>query len=234
MVLMKAGLVILFMCGVIACRGQTGKSIDKLFRQLNKGSIDFKKVEKKFTPIYYEGLSTDTTVFKLEGHNIVYYKCDNNKEAIDLIKIDNVEHSLFIEKNGNRIPLDLDILNASLFECTAFKKNYFCIISGGTGLYKSGTFQEIKFFVLIDITDKNNIVFYELFSRASSIHSIGDFNKDGVLDFLYVENDSLKSKTYLVTLYTIQGKQFIPIFKKSKNYFMVLKQDTKGYYTISK
>jgi len=207
---------------------QEGKTVDSLFKSLNRKEIGFKKQKGKFVEIGYKDSLSDTTVYVL--NDIYYYKVDNGRNSTDIIKINNIQNELLVCLNFNNIHLDLDITDAGMYEINFLLKKFLCIISKGAGLYQSGSYQEINFYVLIDITDRDNPKYYNYFSRCSSIYSFGDFNGDGRLDFLKSELYNKEANCYKVVPYTVKNEHLYPF----SNTYLILKKMKRNSYRLIK
>ena len=119
--------------------------------------------------------------------------------------INNQEFSFYcgIEKAVRR-----SINNALEFhEFTYLGKRYLSIISfredciGENCIYRC--------YNLFDITDLNNIIHTSFASVLEDVNSFGDFNSDGLIDFLrFAPSSNAKDPTkYIVTAYSISGKK---------------------------
>jgi hypothetical protein len=86
----------------------------------------------------------------------------------------------------NDFACDLDVTSFQVFEGYFNRKKYILLTSINSG---SGSFATTIIFHLFDITKKDKVIYYPLWSRYGSIKCLGDFNKDGILDFLKIRNN---------------------------------------------
>jgi hypothetical protein len=144
------------------------------------------------------------------------------ESAIYCSKLYNIDFPLVYKYNGDcgifeisgkKFPLnenfddqfacDLDLTTPSSYKIYKFvfkEKKYYaleCITNGSR-----------TSFILIhlfDVTDNKNIIYYPLWSRYGSIKCLGDFNKDGVLDFLKIRNNEkyTGTDTFISTLMSL-------------------------------
>lgn len=69
----------------------------------------------------------------------------------------------------------------------AFRGRRFLVVSGGgSGLFQSGSYQQVRFFHLFDLTRTTRIRYYRVASRFGIPGSFGDYNGDGRLDFIHL------------------------------------------------
>lgn len=125
-------------------------NIDSILQTLGKSKINFKRLNSRFEPIYIEGASRDSLEYILKGTNMKYCKYDNGNAHADILVVGKQRFSLLYDRE----PLDLDIEGAHLYRFNFRESKYFCIMGGGTGLLRSGSYQQITFFVLIENTKK--------------------------------------------------------------------------------
>lgn len=109
-----------------------------------------------------------------------------------------------IGKFENDFACDLDVNSFELYKGEFKNKNYLLLTCINNG---SGGFATTIIFHLFDITNKNNIKYYPLWSRYGSINCFGDFNSDGVLDFLKIRNNEKQTgtDTFKTTLMTLDS-----------------------------
>jgi hypothetical protein len=130
--------------------------------------------------------------------------------------------------NGQRVNLkgrfesnfacDLDITSFSLYKGYYKGREYVLLTCINTG---SGSSTSTVICNLFDMSNKKAIKYYPLWSKYGSSSCFGDFNKDGILDFLKVRIDGASDKLKL-TLTSLKGKAFIPSDDKK---YMILKYD---------
>jgi len=103
----------------------------------------------------------------------------------------------FFEVHGSRFHLGgregaspepaLESLRVSEFDFGGHR--YLCLESGGTGLYRSGTWQQVLFVNLFDVSNPKRVIHYPLYGRFIGCRSFGDPG-DGSLVFLKIETAS--------------------------------------------
>lgn len=118
----------------------------------------------------------------------------------------------------SRAGRNMNLLNGKGYVFQLQNKKYVCFVAGGLAEYQIGTNQRITFFAIFDITDTNNIKYFMLRGIYGCIQNIGDFNNDGILDFLHVQynNEELRKEEkvcnkFQMTLLTLDNDNFIPI-----------------------
>jgi hypothetical protein len=208
------------------------QELDTLFNQLNRTQIDFMIIKDPFIKFSIEGRSDDTLYFRLKKLSIKYLVFDICKNTRNEIQVFDTKHIIAIYHDTTRDYLDLNMGRSSDVYTFVFNnRNYYCIIAGGTGLFNSGSFQRTRFFILIDVTDKKNVLFYEIWTRNRSIFSIGDFNNDGVLDFLQLTGDLEDGPTKIIP-HTIVNDKLVPMLKDEKEYYIIIKERENGKIEI--
>ena len=224
--IMLKSLILLVM---ISChlRHEVFNNFEDLFKEISSNQIQIEKVTERLTPIYFEGASSDTTLFiepSLPFLKFLKIEHENNKQ--DIIKINDTSFVLKVEIEGKEIKLDTDLLYSELYKLNIIGNDLFCILSKGTGLLKSGTLQEVTFFSLIDTS---NVAVSSFVSWSNSIYAFDDINLDGKLDFHKtnrVKKDDLNTY-YQIIDYSFDGKMYQTKKqgKYTKNY---IKKDDKG------
>ena len=118
----------------------------------------------------------------------------------------------------------------------AFKGRRFLVISGGgSGLFQSGSYQQVRFFHLFDLTRTKKIHYYRIASRFGDICSFGDRNGDGQLDFVYMATGPDDHEVYGFGFLTFSPSGVSPI--QSRNGTPVLIKacmSSKGDWVIAR
>lgn len=178
-------LILLVSCGLTA--NNEFKNLNDLLKGKNHNRVQVQELSKGIIPWYIEGEESDTSRFMLPSFpSIKVMKIDNGENARDVIQISDKEFAGKIEYDANVLNLDMDYLNASVYELRLNNKKFVCIASSGTGLLRSGVAQQVTFFVLIDMTDSGDENVYFLYSYDNSTFAFDDINDDGNMDFLRV------------------------------------------------
>ena len=181
---MKILLLILFVSCGLATKNEY-KNLSSLLENKNHNRVRVKELPKEIVPWYIEGVESDTSTYLLHSYpNIRLIKIDHGKDAQSIIKINDKEFLGKIENNKITTDLDMDFYHASVYKLQLNNKKFICIVSLGTGLLQCGSFQQIAFFVLVDITHPKDEKVYFLHSYDNSIFAFDDIDNDGNLDFL--------------------------------------------------
>ena len=143
----KAFLIILVITSSItSCREYM--TLDEIYSKYNKGSISYSSLDCEVIPLDFEGNISDSSFYKLniQNENYIYIKVDKGYDQKDILLVKDREILIRTEMNESYINLDLDVNQIEAYGIEFLNKKYLCLITGGTGLYKSGSFQEIKFY----------------------------------------------------------------------------------------
>jgi len=149
---------------------------------------------------------------------------DNSDE--DIIVVNNVRHTLQSRYHNGNIRFETDLLNSELYKLELNSKVYFCLISKGTGMYKSGTLQELTFISLINIINSS---VYSFISYSNSILAFDDIDLDGELDFRIIENRKIDEQitSYEMNSYCFDNDSFK--YKLNSKYSRIhLEKDNQG------
>lgn len=122
----------------------------------------------------------------------------------------------------NGLACDLDLRTPEVYQFYKFSfrnKNYIALecINNGSGSATS--------FILMHLfqINKDSVLYYPLWSRYGSIACLGEFNKDGVLDFLKIRNNEKQTgtDTFKATLMSLDssGTNFKDLHHSKEWYF---------------
>lgn len=225
----KAFLIILIITSrVAAC--QEYMTLDEIYSKYNTGNVSYNSLDCEVTPLYFEGNTSDSSFYKLniQKKQYIYIKIDKGDEQKDILLVKDREILLRTEMNGNNINLDLDVDQIKAYEIEFLNKKYLCFITGGTGLYKSGSFQEIGFYILIDLNTPIGVV--TAWSRAKSELSFVNINNDDNIDFLQLVNNPDVNNRYFMKESTISSGKLNPINRNNLN--IELEKSKDGRYKI--
>ncbi|MBL7787219.1 MAG: hypothetical protein JNM36_15035 [Chitinophagales bacterium] len=91
---------------------------------------------------------------------------------------------------------------------------------------------DVVIFNLFDVTDSQDVKYYTLRSTSGESCNLGDFNHDGVLDFIRVKKSW--DNTYYLTLYSLRNDDFV-VYEDNLGwiYHVVLQETPKGLQKIS-
>lgn len=225
----KAFLIILVVVSCIASC-QEYMTLDEIYSKYNKGNVSYNSLDCEVTPLFFEGNISDTSFYKLniQKEQYIYIKVDKGDEQKDILLVKDREILICTEMNGNNINLDLDVNQIEAFGIDFFNKKYICLITGGTGLYKSGSFQEIRFYILIDLNTPIGVV--TTWSRANSELSFININNDDNIDFLQLVNNPDVNNRYFIKASTISSGKLNPMNRNNLN--IELEKSKDGRYKI--
>ncbi len=118
----------------------------------------------------------------------------------------------------NDFACELDITSFRLYKGRYNGREYLLLTCINTG---SGSSTSSVVCNLFDISDKKSIKYYPLWSKYGSPACFGDFNRDGILDFLRLRVDGDQENLKL-GLMSLKGKIFVPYDDKK---YLTLKYD---------
>lgn len=123
-----------------------------------------------------------------------------------------------IGKFENDFACDLDINSFKLYEGEFKNKKYLLLTCINNG---SGGFSTTIIFHLFEVTNKHSILYHPLWSRYGSIACLGDFNKDGILDFLKIRNNERQTgtDTFKASLMSLDSTNIFKDLPKSKEWY---------------
>lgn len=111
---------------------------------------------------------------------------------------------------------DLDVTSFNMYKGQYKGKKYILLTGINNG---SGSSTSSIICILFDITNKGGIKYYPLWSKYGGKECFGDFNNDGVLDFLKVRNEG-DDTTLKLTLMSLNKSKFLPY---KEDYYIKLK-----------
>jgi len=98
----------------------------------------------------------------------------------------------------------------------AFKGRRFLVVSGGgSGLFQSGSYQQVTFFHLFELTRTKKTRYYRVASRFGSPGSFGDYNGDGRLDFVHLASGPDEHGVYEFGILSIDPSGVSPLRSRS-------------------
>lgn len=116
------------------------------------------------------GSRADTmTLLQERASDLCYVRLRGMRIPLNAITMDTVE------------PASVDLSTAPAYRVSTRSRSYVCFIGSGTGLYQSGSFQSIRFYLIYDEATPNPVV---ILSAINSIKSLVDENRDDHLDFV--------------------------------------------------
>jgi hypothetical protein len=124
---------------------------------------------------------------------------------------------------------DLDVTSFNVYQGSFRGRNYLLLTCINNGSGSSTTSVVCNLF---DITDRKSIKYYPLWSKYGSSACFGDFNKDGILDFLKIRYFNGKRDNLRIDLTSLQKDSFI--VPKDKNFFLILKLDNDSVKILKK
>ena len=185
-----------------------------------KGQYDFVvkslSIHSEVVPISLEGDFVKVTEIQA-GNEIVLYSFSNprydfcyypKQSGIDCGYFSIDTHLLYVaDKYPHDLGCDLDYGSFELSNLKIGEKEYLILSSIR---YGSGTTTRYVCCNLFDITIKDEIQFFPLWSMYGSSSCFGDYNADGKLDFLQIRYDpkSKDNDIYRLTFSTLDGKGF--------------------------
>lgn len=122
---------------------------------------------------------------------------------------------------------DLDVTSFKMYQGLFNHRNYILLTGINTG---SGTFTTSIICHLFDVTDKNAIKYYPLWSKYGSSACLGDFNKDGRLDFLKVRYFKGNQSKLRASIESLNNSFFEPF--KEDIYFIDIQLTDNGDYKV--
>lgn len=176
-------------------------------------------VAKKIIPNGHLKIKTLKNKFITNQRSNIYYsKLSNPKFPLEYI--DDGNCGKFVIKNKTfplkdffetELACDLDLTAYKVYQFRFKRHQYYALECINKGSRTS--------FILIHLFEvgKQSIYYYPLWSRYGSINCIGDFNKDGNLDFLKIRNneDQTGKDTFKATIMSLNHSQHI--FKDLNN-----------------
>lgn len=185
---------------ILLCSKNVEAQYDYLFHTIISPQNIFKNVEGEFKPVRFEWVKIDG-----ENRRINYgYRFNNSFIPLDFffpITACDSACSYFI-LHGQKINLkgkfesdfacDLDVNSFKVYQGKFNNSSYILLTCINRG---SGSFTTTILCNLFDVTNKDSIEYYPLWSKYGSKNCFGDFNHDGVMDFLRIRNiniDTLK------------------------------------------
>lgn len=179
-----------------------------------------------FRKVYYEGRSNctpglgyDDTLFyvakiKCIGH--IAYKKAQTGSSLDILEYKNRSHFLKIIEEDAETSVDADPDNVPLYQLAIGKRHYYYFSCGGTGLLRSGSFQNIRFYIVFS----KNTPPIALMSGTEYKYSFCDLNNDKKLDFIQIRSSDNPSFSYMTKTFTLQDGKFIPLNSKFNNLYI--------------
>jgi hypothetical protein len=166
----------------------------------NEQSVDFFELSNSFTDVCYYPKQNEVDC----GYFVV-----GNKEF----------------KVGGNYPhpswgCDLDENSFELSEFSLQNKKFIALTAINWG---SGSSTRIVFCHLFDVTNREEVLHFSLWSMYGSSRCFGDYNADGKIDFLQIRYDqeSKDNNFFRMTFSTIEGDQF----EEKEDKFIVFKRE---------
>jgi hypothetical protein len=211
-------------CSMESC-SQT--SISKIL----KSDIKFKRVTGNFNAFLFENVPYENGQSKKMAYG---YKFEDEKIDIKYVysKQEDLNDSscgyfiVYGKKIGVKglyeedFACDLDINSFKVFSTFYKNKNYILLTGINNG---SGTSTNSVICHLFDVSDVKDIKYYPLWSKNGGENCFGDFNHDGVLDFLKIRSMSEKD-VFKITLTSMSDAGFVAF---DDNKFIIIKMDDK-------
>lgn len=194
---------------------QNNDNLINSLKSLNKCKINYIKIKEKIIPVSFETLEKDTNFFMIPNTRIMYCKL-NSENSSDFIKFNDEFYPLVIKKENVKIIVDMDILQADL---TGFKfngKEFISITSTGTGLNKSGTFQNIKINTIL-VMDNQKLTTNSFLNYVSDTLALGFFDNDTILEYLEFINNPVLENSGNINIFRFNSNY--KSFEKYKNTF---------------
>lgn len=185
-----------------------------------KGQYDFVveslNVHSEISPTPIEGEFKKSTE-KQVGQEIMYYAFSNinydfcyypKQPGIDCGYFSIGTHLIYLDnKYPHNLGCDLDYGSFNLAKLEMGERQYLVLTSIR---YGSGTTTRYVYCNLFDVSHKNEIQFFPLWSMYGSSHCFGDYNDDGMIDFLQIRYDpeAKDNDIFRLTFSTIDGQEF--------------------------
>lgn len=187
-----------------AVSAQNVNEIYNSIRLLNKAPLEFFTIKEKIISISFDSLQNDTSFFLIPNSNILYGKININNST-DFLKYNNRFYKLSLVEEKSSIPFDMDVLNAGIVKFKYEDDEFISLYSTGTGLNKSGSFQNIGLNLIIAI-DSNKLSVNCFINCVPDTLSIMDFDNDRNLDYLKFIDNPVISNEGNVLLYKFNKK----------------------------
>jgi len=203
-----------------------------------KNDLIFHEIKGYFDPDNYEIKNNDTLFYisefkkKTAVHkniNLKYYlpslmgrKISNNGFFVYDGK------KIFIEKSERGFWDELDESSFEVYEALFNNREYLLITGTNRG---ASTVIEV-FSLLIDITNKSNVKTYFMHSTFGGYFCFGDFNKDGILDYLKITRMRNTPSHLKVIMQSMKSDSFVNY--KSDKYIIIKPTGFREFNIIQK
>ncbi len=206
---------------------------NRVLSQIIKSDLKFQKQMGVFEPKEFETIDNQKIAYLFRFSNkliSIAYRQPKQSELSDTA-CGYFEINNSVVKMAGLFPDDfaceIDINSINVYTTQFHNKKYLLItaINKGSGLSASTIVMN-----LFDITNPSVILYYPLWSIYGNPSCFGDYNKDGVLDFLQVRSTG-KNSIFKIEFTSLKGNHFIP---SMKNYYMIVKRKGTGMQILSK
>jgi len=211
----SAILVLLFLSFI--CNSQQDSDFTNALSKLNTTKIKFNPIKPGFQACNTE-LNSDDTLRYCLGKYGLQYSVIQNDSLPDFMELNTKKKPVLINHENQVIAPKILINSSECYSFKAFRRKYILFISGGQGLLQSGSFQNIRFFTIIDITKKASWYTHSFWSITSDLISLGDFDNDNKLDFLQVFYGNEMNNEFQTILYDVHTGLEKP---QSRNKFLM-------------
>jgi len=230
----KISILVIFLIIKLSCFGQYENFTNQIIPHKNL----FKKIFGDFNPVTFETIQTSDGIqkvpygfkFNSTETSIEYYRSKqaelNDSSCSKFI----ILGSIFFIKGHfiNDFACDMDISSLNVYFGSFNNQKYILITGINCG---SGSSTTTIILNLFNVTNKNHIIYYPLWSKYGGLSSFGDFNGDGCLDFFEVRNFK-EQFFYKGTVMSLKEGKFLPFHQN--NYFIIFKYDGNSIITLTK
>jgi hypothetical protein len=136
--------------------------------------------------------------------------------SIDLMSIKGKTYLLYKVEGDVKGDVDADPSNAKLFLLKIGKTNYYFFYCGGRGLLQSGSFQNIRFYIVFS----KNTPPVTIMSGMEYQYSFCDLNNDKKLDFIQFLSSDNPAYSFMTKCFTLQDGKFIPLNSNFNNRYI--------------
>jgi hypothetical protein len=161
-----------------------------------------------FKQVFFEGRSDDTLYFQadIKSIGIVSYLKINTDSTRDVLQYRGKSFVLS-RSDGTGHPIDADPNGVAIYRCSLGGSTCYTFSMQGSGIYKSGSFQNVRFYVVFS----KKMAPSAMVSALEYGSSFCDLNKDKKVDFLQFQVSPDSANTLIIKSYTLENGRFVPL-----------------------
>jgi hypothetical protein len=188
---------------------ESSNAIEKSSISLSQLPCHKSRPISKFEHVFYEGKSDDTLYYvaNAKGIGTVTYKKVTTGTPYDVVEYNGKTFQLFRLDDDDTVRVDADPSTAQLFQIKIGHNRYYYFYCSGTGLLRSGSFQQISFYTIFSKT-LNPVT---MISGLEYPNSFCDINNNGKLGFIQFIASDDTIFDYRIKTFELEKNKFKPV-----------------------